>query len=208
MALINSCCFCSSVRSGSFAAGFYTLILYTIILTAGVFHLDIIKETVGMLVISLLTLVLSGFCVVACILLLIGLCVDSRMLLIPWMVLVLITTVLDLLVSLYLLIDAMFSSFLAILFGIDFFILGLNVYCLICVYSQYQDYCDGREARGHRLLPPVEYLGHRDGDANLGRISADNGLSSSVTQTSVPTGYSDVTDVIEELKRVSKEGYT
>ncbi|KAG8182879.1 hypothetical protein JTE90_004245, partial [Oedothorax gibbosus] len=82
------------------------VILYTIILTAGVFHLDIIKETVGMLIISIVTLVLSGFCVVSCILLLIGLCVDSRMLLIPWMVLVFGTTLLDLLVSLYLLIDA------------------------------------------------------------------------------------------------------
>ncbi|KAG8177674.1 hypothetical protein JTE90_012450 [Oedothorax gibbosus] len=157
---------------------FKRYILYTIILTAGVFHLDIIKETVGMLIISIVTLVLSGFCVVSCILLLIGLCVDSRMLLIPWMVLVLEH-------------HFGFISFFVlahrctILFGIDFFILGLNAYCLVCVYSQYQIYRDGRQNEQGNGPPPVEYQGHRGGDANPGRISTD---------TSVPTGYSEITE--------------
>ncbi|GFX00135.1 hypothetical protein TNCV_296241 [Trichonephila clavipes] len=48
------------------------------------------------------------------------------MLLIPWLVLVLITTCVDLLISLYLLIEAFFNPFLAILFAIDFVILSLN----------------------------------------------------------------------------------
>ncbi|GFQ68488.1 hypothetical protein TNCT_67971 [Trichonephila clavata] len=92
-----------------------------------VFHLDTVLETTGMFVLSLVMIIFSVFCVIASVLLLVGLCVDSRMLLIPWMVLVLITTCVDLLISLYLLIEAFFNPFLAILFGIDFVILSLNV---------------------------------------------------------------------------------
>ncbi|GFQ85099.1 hypothetical protein TNCT_335041, partial [Trichonephila clavata] len=46
-----------------------------------------------------------------------------------------------------------FNPFLAILFGIDFVILSLNTYSLICVFSQYQEYCAGRgnpQIRGNR----------------------------------------------------------
>ncbi|CAL1265517.1 unnamed protein product [Larinioides sclopetarius] len=153
MAIITRCCCFQNVRSGSFAAGFYSLVLYTIILTAGALNLYAVLEDTGMFVLTLVTILLSVFCFIASVLLLIGLCVDSRVLMIPWLGLVFVATFVDLLISLHLLIKALFNPFLVILFAVDFIILSLNTYSLICVYSQYQEYCAGRgnpQVRGNR----------------------------------------------------------
>ncbi|KAF8794323.1 hypothetical protein HNY73_002314 [Argiope bruennichi] len=132
-----------------------------------------------MFVLSLVMVIFSVFCVIASVLLLIGLCVDSRMLMVPWLVLVLVTTLVDLLISMYLLIEASYS--------------------LVCVYSQYQEYCAGRgnpQVGGNRQLPEVEYHDERGGMVNAPRVANDSAATHSSTvsvvqSSSAPAVHSD-----------------
>ncbi|GFT28142.1 hypothetical protein NPIL_42921 [Nephila pilipes] len=129
------------------------------------------------------------------------------MLLIPWLVMVLITTCVDLLISMYLLIEAFFNPFLAVLFGIDVVILSINIYSWICVFSQYQEYCAGRgnpQVHGNRPLPEVEYMGERCGASNAARITNDSGATNSSTvsvvqSSSIPGVHSEMNSAEESL---------
>ncbi|XP_071039205.1 uncharacterized protein [Parasteatoda tepidariorum] len=188
MAIINGCCCWRNVRSGSFAAGFYVLILYTIILTAGVFqhffHHNAESLTKSTLIFTIVLIVFSICCVITSVLLLVGLCVDSRMLLIPWLVSVLLATVLDALMAIYLIVEASYEEHLIVLFLSDVIILGLNVYSLLCVYAQYQEYCAGRghpQFGGNRPLPPVEYHGNKYGLSKHSKLINESRVTNSST---------------------------
>ncbi|GBM42776.1 hypothetical protein AVEN_81597-1 [Araneus ventricosus] len=50
------------------------------------------------------------------------------------------TTLIDVMVSFYLIRDAIDEPFLAVLFVTDVLICAINVYALLCVLSQYQEY--------------------------------------------------------------------
>ncbi|XP_035232554.1 uncharacterized protein LOC118204334 [Stegodyphus dumicola] len=113
------------------------VILYTIILTGAAFHIDSVMDSPPMVAMSLLMLGCSGCCVVTSVLLLIGLCVDSRMLLIPWLISVFSTTAMDIIISIYLLIDAQFNTFLVSLFSIDFILCALNVSISFLIFTVY-----------------------------------------------------------------------
>lgn len=138
MAILNSCCCWKSVRSGSYACAIYTLIFYTTVLTAGAFHVRTVLHSAALLTFSLLMVVLSVACVVTSIVLIIGLCTNNRHLFLPWLVSISLTTLLDVILSFYLIMEAVFDPFIAVLFVTDIFICALNVYCLLCVLSQYQ----------------------------------------------------------------------
>ncbi|XP_035205390.1 uncharacterized protein LOC118180394, partial [Stegodyphus dumicola] len=66
-------------------------------------------------------------------------------------------------------------------------------YCLVCVYSQYQEYVAGRgypQARTGRPLPPAEY--QRDGcSSSVTKITNDS--MALTQQSSAPPGVSDAT---------------
>ncbi|XP_071039832.1 uncharacterized protein [Parasteatoda tepidariorum] len=175
MAIVNGCCCWRSLRSGSFAAGFYVLVLYTIILTAGVFQhfFNTITESPSTLIFTLVLIFFSVCCVISSVLLLVGLCVDSRTLMLPWLISVFSATLLDVLGALYLIIDSKYHEYLITLFIFDIIILGLNysshdcidivrfgyiekilesilfceynlVYSLLCVFTHYKELCAGR----------------------------------------------------------------
>ncbi|XP_053208360.1 uncharacterized protein LOC128392367 [Panonychus citri] len=76
MALIKSCCG-FSLRKGSFLTASYTLILYTIVVMISALHFELVVQTPGLLIITILMIIMSGFCVVSSVLLIIGLCVVS-----------------------------------------------------------------------------------------------------------------------------------
>ncbi|KAF8785687.1 hypothetical protein HNY73_011200 [Argiope bruennichi] len=84
--------------------------------------------------------VLSATCIICSIILIVGLFKDNRFLLLPWTVAVAMTTLIDVMVSFYLIRDAIDEPFLAVLFVTDVLICAINVYALLCVLSQYQDY--------------------------------------------------------------------
>ncbi|XP_054715073.1 uncharacterized protein LOC129224613 [Uloborus diversus] len=144
MPLMKTCCCWKSVRDGSFACGIYTMIFYTLVVTLGSFHLSPAIENKVLFAFGLVALCLSGMCVMSSALLLVGLCADNRSFLVPWLVSVSMTTLLDIFLSFYFIVEDIHDPLLCVLFVTDFLICALNVYCLLCVLSQYQEYSAGR----------------------------------------------------------------
>nr|XP_033328325.1 uncharacterized protein LOC117221446 isoform X2 [Megalopta genalis] len=96
-------------------------------------------------------LLLCSCCGVVCsIMLLYGLFKDQRGFLIPWIVTVTTTCFVDVAHCLYLFAAAStFDPAKVMLFTLNFFLLCLNIYSLLCVVSQYQEYMAGRGTAAH-----------------------------------------------------------
>ncbi|XP_050038589.1 uncharacterized protein [Dermacentor andersoni] len=145
MALLRTCCCWFSLRRGSFACGIYTLIFYTMLVATGASHLSsTFHSTVGFTLILLL-LILSSFCIVFSVVLLLGLFFDNRLLLLPWLAFVSMTTVLDVALSLYFITDLKVDDFVIAMYVVDYTLCSINIYGIMCVVSQYQVYY----VRGH-----------------------------------------------------------
>ncbi|XP_076331987.1 uncharacterized protein LOC143237038 [Tachypleus tridentatus] len=157
MVLLKSCCFWKSLKKGCIASGSYTLIFYTIVLIASVFNLKVVIEVPVLLTFSIVMVVSSGTCVLSCVLLFVGLCVDNRIFLLPWIISVPVATLLDLFVSLYLLDDVSSDPGVIILFAVDFITFILNVYCLLCVISKFQEYSEDRRNHVLQIPPSVHF---------------------------------------------------
>ncbi|GBN24959.1 hypothetical protein AVEN_210174-1 [Araneus ventricosus] len=69
---------------------------------------------------------------------------DNRNFLMPWLICVSTATLLDVFLCVYFTAKDSSERFHSILFVTDFFFSALNVYCLLCVISQYQEYSAGR----------------------------------------------------------------
>ncbi|XP_065284063.2 uncharacterized protein [Dermacentor albipictus] len=169
MALLRTCCCWLSLRRGSFACGIYTLIFYTMLVATGASHLSsTFHSTVGFTLILLL-LILSSFCIVFSMVLLLGLFSDNRLLLLPWLAFVSMTTVLDVALSLYFITDLKVDGFVIAMYVVDYTLCSINIYCIMCVVSQYQVYY----VRGHvteqisrRASLPVVTTQNRDDGAD------------------------------------------
>ncbi|XP_068244871.1 uncharacterized protein [Palaemon carinicauda] len=108
----------------------------------------------------MLTLSLAG--PLTCILLIIGLCYDIKNFLLPWLVETVLIILLDLVFVAYIVYQERMnmSPVVSLTFTIDFFLLVLNVYAVLCVVSQYQEYLDGRGRAsddGSRSPPTIRY---------------------------------------------------
>ncbi|XP_054929629.2 uncharacterized protein [Dermacentor andersoni] len=169
MALLRSCCCWLSVRKGSFACGVYTLILYTMLVATGGSHVgSVLYSPVGFSLILLL-LSFSGLCVVFSVLLLLALIIDNRLLLIPWLTFVPMTTALDIALSLYFIKDLKVNAFVIIMYIVDYTLSSINVYCILCVLSQYQMYALERRTMGQGRRPsPKETEPKRPHSASAG----------------------------------------
>ncbi|XP_076385613.1 uncharacterized protein LOC100876698 isoform X3 [Megachile rotundata] len=165
MAIMQSCCCWRSVRRGSFACAIYSGIYFAVLaLTTGkvlqgesqylrgnrslpestsFLEPDTISPTT---VRFNVTLLICSCCGVICsILLLYGLCKDQRVFLIPWIIVVGTICIVDVGHSLYLFVVASsFDPTKVMLYTLNFFLLCLNIYSLLCVISQYQEYMTGR----------------------------------------------------------------
>lgn len=173
-------------------------LLYSIIMVAGSFHVHTVIEHPVLLTFSLLMVLLSAACAVSSIVLLLGLWADNRTLLLPWLVSISLTTLLDIVVLFYLTAESDFNPFIAVLFVTDVFIAVLNVYCLLCVSSQYQEY---RHNRGRTVRFLGEYPDnmkrsacrkHADAEGKFSPTKpsvfiADDMVSSSITKLSTST---------------------
>ncbi|XP_070513772.1 uncharacterized protein [Cardiocondyla obscurior] len=182
MAIMQSCCCWQSVRKGSYACAIYTMIYFTVLaLTTGA----TLQEESGYLngivpfpesasflesgTISPTTVQFNGMmlicscCGVLCsLLLLYGLYKDSKMLLIPWIITVITCGILDISHSLYLFVTSPdFHPSKLMLYTLNFFLLCLNIYSLLCVISQYQEYSAGRGTAAQDIedrVPVVKYV--------------------------------------------------
>ncbi|XP_049268221.1 uncharacterized protein LOC119382611 isoform X4 [Rhipicephalus sanguineus] len=145
MALLRTCCCWLSVRKGSFACGIYTLIFYTMLVATGACHLSSTRHSTVSFMLIVLLLILSGFCIVFSVVLLLGLFFDNHLLLLPWIAFVSTTTVLDVALSFYFITDLKIDGFVITMYVVDYALCLVNVYCVMCVVSQYQQYV----VRGH-----------------------------------------------------------
>lgn len=157
MAIIHSCCCRMTLRQGSFACGTYTFVYHTIMLVGATLQVDHIPHsssndttfryplvqiveashsmTIGYAICSVLTLLAS-------VLLLVGLYLNNRLMLLPWIVMIAMTTFADFIITIYLIGTLTMYLTFAVTVILDFFICIQNVYCMLCVVSQYQVYKD------------------------------------------------------------------
>ncbi|XP_011873341.1 PREDICTED: uncharacterized protein LOC105565085 isoform X2 [Vollenhovia emeryi] len=170
MAIMHSCCG-QSLRRGSYACAVYTMIYFAMIAsTAGSIFWEESEYLRGIVslpkstsfleseTISPTTVQFNGMllicscCGVLCsLLLLYGLYKDYKMLLIPWIITVITSSVIDVTHSLYMVIvtpDSYHPPKL-MLYTLNFFLLCLNMYSVLCVISQYQEYSAGRGTAAH-----------------------------------------------------------
>ncbi|XP_029035372.1 uncharacterized protein LOC114872390 isoform X1 [Osmia bicornis bicornis] len=192
MAIMQSCCCWRSVRRGSFACAIYSGIYFTVLaLTTGkvlqgesqylrgnrslpestsFLEPDTISPTT---VRFNVTLLICSCCGVICsILLLYGLCKDQRVFLIPWIIVVTTICFVDIGHSLYLFIAASsFDPTKVMLYTLNFFLLCLNIYSLLCVISQYQEYTNGRgtAADDYEYRVSILRVSQREQDRDKGR---------------------------------------
>ncbi|XP_029669200.1 uncharacterized protein LOC115239036 isoform X5 [Formica exsecta] len=149
MAIMQSCCCWQSVRRGSYACAVYTTIYFALVAstTGTVFREESeylkgevsLPESSSFLeggTISPTTvhfnamLLICSCCGVLCsLLLLYGLYKDRKMLLLPWIIVIIVCGIIDIAHSLYLFI--------------------VTIYSLLCVISQYQEYLAGRGTAAH-----------------------------------------------------------
>ncbi|XP_049829334.1 uncharacterized protein LOC126268000 isoform X2 [Schistocerca gregaria] len=166
MAILQSCCCWRSVRMGSYASAAYTTAYFSVMVvimgrvlheerqylqgyvpapqTTSVLEAGPISPATMCLTVAVLACASCG--VIASLLLFYGLYTDRRLLLVPWILVVAANLLLDLAhVVTTIAIGALtFNPLTAFLFTIDFFLITLNVYALLCVVSQFQEYKAGR----------------------------------------------------------------
>ncbi|EDW37733.1 GL21059 [Drosophila persimilis] len=162
MAILESCCFWKNVRMGSFACAIYTLIYFGFSTLMFLFYLreeqefllgqrsepagESMLEKGDVTVVTVIFNVFFLFCSVLMVLssglMIVGLRRNKRQLLIPWICFMLADLLIECshLIHLTLSRRVIFDPIVGFIFTIDFFILCLNLYCLLCVISQYQAY--------------------------------------------------------------------
>ncbi|XP_012157433.1 uncharacterized protein LOC101460426 [Ceratitis capitata] len=180
MAIMQSCCFWKTVRTGSIASATYTLLYFGF--SAAVMVNTLYDEheflagnrkhpvgesilvrgeiTPAIVIFNILFLICSIFVVIASLVMLVGLHQNRREFLLPWLVFMLCDVLIELFHLIYLSITQMvnFDPIVGFIFTIDFFIMCLNSYCLLCVISQYQNYLQGRGYRDQQMLVRIRSI--------------------------------------------------
>ncbi|XP_073974745.1 uncharacterized protein isoform X2 [Rhodnius prolixus] len=219
MAILQSCCCWRSLRKGSYASATYTLFYYGF--TATVMARFIVEEqqywsgnsTVPKsnsflepgqishttMIFNVIVLGCSVIGILTSFTLICGLYTDTRVLLLPWMLSVVTTIVVDLTHSVYLFVleTLEFEPLTAILFTTDFFLLSLNIYCFLCVVSQYQEYKEGRGTADfefiNRRVPGVRYVPQPTGTSFLSTRRAVTYQETKASPTCSPPGLTEKT---------------
>ncbi|XP_066603270.1 uncharacterized protein [Prorops nasuta] len=182
MAFLNCCCW-QSVRRGSFLSAVYSGIYFALvtatasnILQAESLYLsgnrsspvstsilepnNVTPTTIRF---SVTMLICSCCGAISTLLLLYGLCTDQRYFLLPWTASMAMSILVDMAHALFLLISSSSSyinPIMAMIHVFNFFILCMNVYSLLCVASQYQEYLAGRGTAADECnyrVPTVRY---------------------------------------------------
>ncbi|XP_017864005.1 PREDICTED: uncharacterized protein LOC108614405 [Drosophila arizonae] len=241
MAILESCCFWKNVRQGSFACAFYTLIYFGLSTLMFTFYLkeeqdfllgrstqplgESILEKGDVTVVTVIFNILFLFCsmlmVLASLLLIAGLRNNKRQLLLPWIGLMLCDLLIEIahLVHLTLSRRVVFDPIVGFIFTLDFFILCLNLYCLLCVVSQYQTYrTQHAEQQQHPAISPIVVFTEpeKQGKTKRQLLTASNAakgkrhshrlLAASPLITSQrPTNFSTITEEEEQTQQQQQQ---
>ncbi|XP_039438862.1 uncharacterized protein LOC120420029 isoform X1 [Culex pipiens pallens] len=166
MAILHSCCLWRTVRKGSYASVIYTFFYFGIsCITLSVFAHDerkflkgevdrpsgesfLEKESISTVTVifNMLLLAFASLGVLSSLLVIVGLRMNMRAFLLPWIFVMIADLLVECAHFVYLSASQalQFEPVTAMLFTVDFFIMCLNIYCLLCVISQYQEYKAGR----------------------------------------------------------------
>ncbi|KAJ8924750.1 hypothetical protein NQ315_000903, partial [Exocentrus adspersus] len=114
------------------------------------------------IIFTILILIFSSLGIFTTCLLLYGLHRNYKILLVPWIANIVVFIIIDFTYLLYSLVNhaLQWNPFAAVLITIDFFLNTLNMYALLCVISQYQEFKAGRgRARDDQMfrIPSVHY---------------------------------------------------
>ncbi|XP_012279448.1 uncharacterized protein LOC105699204 [Orussus abietinus] len=166
MAIMQSCCCWRSVRRGSFASAIFTGFYFALVAvmtgtllydeqqylignrslpeSPSVLEPDTISPTTIRFNIAVLTCSCCG--VLSSLLLLYGLLKDQLIFLVPWIVAMVAFIAVDLAHTMYLLFftEERLTPIKAMVFTLNFFLVCLHIYSLLCVISQCQEYLMGR----------------------------------------------------------------
>lgn len=153
MVIVKSCC-CFNLRTGSIASGIFTLMMaltYTGMAAYNIYGINSPEETVFTQELANLEgwcyaiLVFSFGLLMSSILLIVGAVRDNRFFFIPWMIIILLMMLVDVVSTIYDIVIFGFQVKFNILQAILLFMfITLNIYCLLCVVSQYQELKVGR----------------------------------------------------------------
>ncbi|CAH0402129.1 unnamed protein product [Chilo suppressalis] len=166
MPIIQSCCCWRSLRRGCYASALYTMVYFAVtIVTMGHFieveqrflsgginepqsesFLEPGKITPITVSLNITLLACSTLGLIACVLLIFGVYKDIKFMLLPWVVAMGLETLVEIINVIYLfyLQTLNFNPITSFLFTLDFFIIVLNIYAMVCVISQFQEYLEGR----------------------------------------------------------------
>ncbi|XP_026317405.1 uncharacterized protein LOC113228351 [Hyposmocoma kahamanoa] len=166
MPIIQSCCCWRSLRKGCYAAALYTMVYFSVtVVTMGHFidveqrylngemndpesesFLEPEKITPITVSLNITLLACSLLGLISCVLLILGVYKDIKFMLLPWVVAMGLETLVEIvnLVYLFYLQTLNFNPITSFLFTLDFFIIMLNIYAMVCVISQFQEYLAGR----------------------------------------------------------------
>ncbi|XP_049697589.2 uncharacterized protein LOC110378121 isoform X1 [Helicoverpa armigera] len=166
MPIIQSCCCWRSLRRGCYASAIYTMVYFSVtIVTMGHFiemeqrylngdmtepesesFLEPEKITPITVSLNITLLACSTIGLLGCVLLIFGVYKDLKYMLLPWVVAMGMETLVEIVNLFYLfyLQTLNFNPITSFLFTLDFFIIVLNIYAMVCVISQFQEYLEGR----------------------------------------------------------------
>ncbi|XP_033223195.1 uncharacterized protein LOC117176915 [Belonocnema kinseyi] len=211
MAIMQSCCCWRTVRRGSFACAIYSAIYYLILI--GILGETVYKESPYLsgkrplpesssllevtlselsIMVSITLMINSGLGIFACWLLVYGLLTDRRLLLLPWILITFVNSLVDVMHFLYTAIWTRppFDPTVAMTLMLGFFLLCLNIYSLLCVFSQFQEYNDGRGRAtddSEYRVPAIRYTAQATTTAtsclSSRRMTANNDTKGTATAT-------------------------
>ncbi|XP_066271287.1 uncharacterized protein [Branchiostoma lanceolatum] len=148
MAIIQRCLCWNNTRSGSVACGVYTLVLSLICVAVDAWDIAVVqhleKKFKGLQIVFFLQISVYLLVAILSVILIVGVNKDKPHLLLPWIGGFILFMWFELATVIYVLVYAGMSGFN--IFTIVFYILRslLNVYCVLCVISQYQELRAGR----------------------------------------------------------------
>ncbi|XP_074594018.1 uncharacterized protein LOC141849545 isoform X1 [Brevipalpus obovatus] len=145
MPLMRRCCF-MTIKGGSYLSAFYTVLFYTVIFMISTVNFNTVPDRPGKndqneyssfaFIISCL-IFLSVLAIIASIIMLLGISGYNDSLLVPWMISILLLTILEVITIVFILTGGPVDPIGIVWAVLDFFICMINILALACVGSLY-----------------------------------------------------------------------
>ncbi|XP_074594019.1 uncharacterized protein LOC141849545 isoform X2 [Brevipalpus obovatus] len=136
MPLMRRCCF-MTIKGGSYLSAFYTVLFYTVIFMISTVNFNTVPDRPGFAFIISCLIFLSVLAIIASIIMLLGISGYNDSLLVPWMISILLLTILEVITIVFILTGGPVDPIGIVWAVLDFFICMINILALACVGSLY-----------------------------------------------------------------------